>query len=340
VQLSHPDQVCRRHPRPRYLIIPLPAPAGLQDIQSRVVRYTFWLPSSLCVSLRYSKSPGDNRLFYLSFSSLFRPRCAAFSMDSQKWTLESLDKAFEEAQNNPSTIFLDSFGRRAFRCGGHVVKYGNAVNIDEAQKLSFIQESGLEIPVPVVYSAGKCGDIGFIEMEWKEGDTSESAWSELANEDKLSYARQLREIVNGLRSLEGRYIGSLEQGPAIDPRRSPNRGEPFQTEAAFNKFLLSNTISTTPTIYRKMLESLLPATDHKIVLTHRDLSPTNIIVKEGRVVGIVDWEYAGWYPEYWEFVQFFRALYADYRDFADIIFDRLYPVELMTDHFLGHLTRH
>lgn len=118
------------------------------------------------------------------------------------------------------------------------------------------------------------------------------------------------------------------------------KGVPFFTEAAFNEFLLSNTISTTPTIYRKMLQHLVSTTAHKILFTHGDLSPTNIIVKEGRIVGIVDWEYAGWYPEYWEFVQFFRAVYADYRDYADIIFATLYPAELMADHFLGHLTRH
>ncbi|KAH0847762.1 hypothetical protein FOPE_01070 [Fonsecaea pedrosoi] len=61
------------------------------------------------------------------------------------------------------------------------------------------------------------------------------------------------------------------------------------------------------------------------------------VVKEGQ---IVDWEFAGWYPEHWEFVQSFRALYADYRDYADVIFEKVYSAELMVDHFLGHLTRH
>jgi hypothetical protein len=39
------------------------------------------------------------------------------------------------------------------------------------------------------------GDGGFNEMEPKEGDRLESVWNELANGDKLSQARQLREIV-------------------------------------------------------------------------------------------------------------------------------------------------
>ena len=42
--------------------------------------------------------------------------------------------------------------------------------------------------------------------------------------------------------------------------------------------------------------------EHQIVFTHADLAPYNIMVDEGHVVGIVDWQDAGWYPEYWEYV--------------------------------------
>jgi thiamine kinase-like enzyme len=45
---------------------------------------------------------------------------------------------------------------------------------------------------------------------------------------------------------------------------------------------------------------------HEIVLTHADLSPRNIIVKGDKVVGILDWEMAGFYPEYWKYV---KAMY-------------------------------
>ena len=37
------------------------------------------------------------------------------------------------------------------------------------------------------------------------------------------------------------------------------------------------------------------------VFTHGDVSLSNILVREGKVVGIVDWEMAGWYPCYWEY---------------------------------------
>jgi len=37
------------------------------------------------------------------------------------------------------------------------------------------------------------------------------------------------------------------------------------------------------------------------VFTHGDLCPDNILIRDGQVVGIVGWEAAGWYPEYWEY---------------------------------------
>jgi aminoglycoside phosphotransferase len=38
-----------------------------------------------------------------------------------------------------------------------------------------------------------------------------------------------------------------------------------------------------------------------LVFTHGDLSSLNILVRGGDIVGIVDWETAGWYPSYWEY---------------------------------------
>ena len=42
---------------------------------------------------------------------------------------------------------------------------------------------------------------------------------------------------------------------------------------------------------------------HPLVFTHNDLFPRNIMVDEptGRVLAILDWESAGWFPEHWEY---------------------------------------
>jgi len=37
------------------------------------------------------------------------------------------------------------------------------------------------------------------------------------------------------------------------------------------------------------------------VFTHGDLNPFNIFVRGDEVTAIIDWECAGWFPNYWEY---------------------------------------
>ncbi|PMB65546.1 hypothetical protein BM221_008904 [Beauveria bassiana] len=37
------------------------------------------------------------------------------------------------------------------------------------------------------------------------------------------------------------------------------------------------------------------------VFTHGDLNPFNIMVRDGNIEAIIDWEFSGWYPRYWEY---------------------------------------
>lgn len=46
---------------------------------------------------------------------------------------------------------------------------------------------------------------------------------------------------------------------------------------------------------------------HPVVLTHGDLSSLNILAQGDEVVGIIDWETAGWLPYYWEYVSAWHA---------------------------------
>ena len=38
-----------------------------------------------------------------------------------------------------------------------------------------------------------------------------------------------------------------------------------------------------------------------VVFCHGDLVPRNIFVEGSTITGIIDWEFAGWYPDYWEY---------------------------------------
>jgi hypothetical protein len=63
-----------------------------------------------------------------------------------------------------------------------------------------------------------------------------------------------------------------------------------------------------------------------------------MIVENGRITALLDWEFAGWFPEHWEFVKFFETATKcrDWRDFADEIFVDTFPEELVTHQAILH----
>lgn len=42
---------------------------------------------------------------------------------------------------------------------------------------------------------------------------------------------------------------------------------------------------------------------YSVKFTHADLNASNILVEGGHITGIIDWEFAGWYPEYWDYTK-------------------------------------
>jgi thiamine kinase-like enzyme len=84
---------------------------------------------------------------------------------------------------------------------------------------------------------------------------------------------------------------------------------------------------------------MLSQNTHHIVFTHGDLQLRNIMVKDGNVSGIIDWELSGWYPEYWEFS---KALYLWkwQNDWVDYLMEILQPYysEYTLHSFLAEVT--
>lgn len=48
-----------------------------------------------------------------------------------------------------------------------------------------------------------------------------------------------------------------------------------------------------------------PEGSYAVKFSHADIAPRNVRVRGGRITGIIDWEFAGWYPEYWEYTRMF-----------------------------------
>jgi thiamine kinase-like enzyme len=74
--------------------------------------------------------------------------------------------------------------------------------------------------------------------------------------------------------------------------------------------------------------------------THADLCPRNIIVRNGCVAAIIDWEFARWYLEYWEFTKanYNYFLGEDWEDYLRLAFP-YYEAELAAERVLWERLR-
>jgi serine/threonine protein kinase len=99
---------------------------------------------------------------------------------------------------------------------------------------------------------------------------------------------------------------------------------PFKSEEDFNATIADTFIAKSKGQVGPYIRGMVNAHKHGIVFTHGDLRPDNIIVKNGRVAAIIDWEMAGWYPDHWEFVKaFYLEVFTD--DWASHLLGVLTP---------------
>lgn len=212
-----------------------------------------------------------------------------------------------------------------------IVKSGKRVAIGEAEALKVANHAG--IPSPTVFNASTTSDgQGHISMEYIQGQPLDKLWPDMSVDQKKHITRQLREIVEKMRSVAPppNFIGACDGTEIRDTRlyftyHSP----PCRDEEAFNEFLLSALHENVPPLVRTALSRRL-RTNHRVVLSHCDLTPRNILVQDGEIKGLVDWEDSGWYPEYWEYVKFFqRTAEKDWKQYAEDILPELYNDELV-----------
>jgi aminoglycoside phosphotransferase (APT) family kinase protein len=212
-----------------------------------------------------------------------------------------------------------------------VVKKGRRVKLDEHSALELAAQ--LLLPVPHVYEAKKDPIDGenSIRMDFMPGERLDLVWPNMTADEKDGICRQLREILNTMRSVPwtNGLVGSCSGGTVRDCRQYCDyTGGPFSDEASFNPFYF-DLVRTTPDPIREALRQQL-RDDHRIVFSHGDLAQHNILVKNGQITGLLDWEYAGWYPEHWDYIKFFErpCKHRDWKNCARQIFPQCYDDEL------------
>jgi aminoglycoside phosphotransferase (APT) family kinase protein len=191
-----------------------------------------------------------------------------------------------------------------------VVKTGDCVRLAEAAAMKLVREK-TSIPVPEVHNAYIDSASGHVRivMEFIEGDSLEDMWDQYNANEKDQIIQQLHDMFAQLRNVKGTFIGSVDKSACEDPIFDEDLGAygPYEDEASFNQGIITALKNTSPSGWTNTVCALIGALGaHDIVLTHGDIAPRNIIVRDGNIVAVLDWELAGFYPEYWDYV---KALY-------------------------------
>ena len=236
---------------------------------------------------------------------------------------------------SPDEVLCERGVRKIVRIGEKfVVKYGPLFQV-EAESMMFIRQS-TSVPIPAVYAVYRSTENGllYIVMEYIRGGNLLSLWPGLSPIQKSTICQRLKEYLAEIRRLPSPgYFGGLGRTAMPEGIFWTGEGDdadpivngPFETEEALNNALaekakiidsFNNHGTFRSDFYRRHLKKALQ--NHHSVFAHGDFQRKNIIIRpremsaisasSGEVIPeanfdviLIDWEKAGWYPNYWEF---------------------------------------
>ncbi|RAH44822.1 uncharacterized protein BO95DRAFT_474211 [Aspergillus brunneoviolaceus CBS 621.78] len=165
---------------------------------------------------------------------------------------------------------------------GLVLKWSDGTRLEEVLAIQVARQAGL--PVPRVICYGKHADSPHapvsILMARFPGKELGQVYDTLSDEEKEMVFRQLDRFLTYIRNRENPW------------------GESRICLIAYQKAINRA---------RKM-----DKLSHRIVFTHGDFKHYNIMVREKRITGFLNWESAGWYSEYREFTTVLRFTPEDF----------------------------
>ncbi|KAF7796766.1 hypothetical protein EIP86_007949 [Pleurotus ostreatoroseus] len=189
-----------------------------------------------------------------------------------------------------------------------VVKFGPFTGLDELALLNYVSEH-TDIPIPCPLGCMQIGKTCYIFTAFVAGETLERRWATLTVAQKVSVRCQLNSMLSRLRSLpypDDTPLGTLSIPHVCkDYTMAVTVSPPNITSVSqFHDFLVSHPHPNVAPSYLRWLRAQL-RDDYRIVLTHGDFHPRNVIVTDSldgtvHITAIIDWEMGGWYPEYWE----------------------------------------
>jgi hypothetical protein len=214
----------------------------------------------------------------------------------------------------------------------------------ELEALLFIMDRP-SIQTPQVHRTYRRHDGLFIEMEFIHGRRLDQAWPAVGSHERGAVMKQLGETISAIRNVRNDTavcVGSARGGPFKDGRIASRTNAPCSTLEQFHLQLrggvpLEKCQETfgddVYECHRRHYES---------VFAHADLCPRNIILTDSLQPVLIDWEFSGWWPEYWEHTKSVFSMWEKVPGWEDELAKVLaqYPLALSAEKVLwGQPTR-
>jgi aminoglycoside phosphotransferase (APT) family kinase protein len=180
---------------------------------------------------------------------------------------------------------------------------------NEPNALKILEESQPSIPAPLLIDTFEHAGEEYFIMTQIPGQQLGDIFYRLSYEERDQLAVDISEIVQKMRSIPNQteyFVSSTIGGPITDHRATSTQCGPYRAEIEFNERLIEKLGDE----MKSTITSKRTYNSHKSVFTHSDFFRGNILLQNGRLSGIVDWENASFMPEYWEYT---RAMWTSMR---------------------------
>ncbi|CAG7943246.1 unnamed protein product [Penicillium salamii] len=242
-----------------------------------------------------SEIPPSDLYADLPLYGRYRPQPDDFQIDTRhvnSQSTESLEYWASVADLCNDTVRIypaDEGGRDVFAVGSIIIKSGHLhpqgvtqftdtrysyADENEVQAVALARKALKNVKVPEIYFAGKVHGRQVLVQERLPGVALAVAWPYLSQRQLDSFKRQAQEILRQLHSIkpsDGRQVRShLVPDPKV---RSNGRIQPLEGEILFSE----------------------TNTDSDMSFMHNDFDVSNCIVEDDKIVGLIDWEMAGFF---------------------------------------------
>ena len=223
---------------------------------------------------------------------------------SRPWTLIWL--ALPIAWRSSIYLFLEKLGREKWGSTsgtvqklslGLYIKFGEYENIKSEALATMHVATHTTIPVPTVldvvpHPRGACMIMTALPGYPAGIQLNRGILPRQVFEDTMrDWLSQLRALPTPSSDAVTNFAG----GKLRCDRASDDRFGPFPSIAAFHRY-----VGCCPERIRPFTERSY-SKPHRICFFHGDIHLHNVLAEDGKLTGLIDWECAGWWPEYWDY---------------------------------------